>query len=400
MKKLVAVVCVLAITSMVNAIGIVAVPYVGSDTSNTAQGLTPDGKYLVGTSGAANGYVFNAQTGNLFTMDRVSTGRLITKATGVGYRTSGGVDQLVVHGGTGIGWMGIYVAELSTEPGASGLWTTPDASVWLSTLAEAGGVGTGTYNSLAMEGLGSANGYGASIQGTGGAKVRKSQIVKIDSASSSYTSAVAEGLVKLVGGGVSATGVVTYGHNGHKNWTALYTPGGTLGAEQINSLIGTSSGDMYAMAADGSRAFGYNYAANTNAYAFDLDAGGNFTAAYQLPTPGATGTSLAYGASADGDFAVGKIYNGIDNAVLWNLTNTGSISVTDLTVWAAAHGALGTFTQLSRATSIGVDGSGNLVVSGIGVNAGATQAFVLTMPEPATLSFLAIGALALLRRRH
>lgn len=394
-KALCSVAIVLAVASMAGAVGIQAVPLMGTDTANTAQAMTPDGKYVVGTSGTANGYIFDTATQAIYTI--TNPNGTSQRGHGVGYRTHNGVDQLVVHGSGPAGWQAIYTYDLSGQPG-SGTWNSNN--MWLQS-AEAAATRTDTYNTMAMQGFGSEIGYtatalGASTAGTKNYKLVHSKIDSTDTNISQQDTTAG----KLVGGGISSAGVAGFEKlvsSVKSNWTRAY---GSAGATQTNALTASVRGSIFAMAADGSRAFGFDNGAGTNAYAFDLNSSGTFTATYQLPTPGATSTSSAYGASADGKYAVGRIYNGVENATLWNLTNTAAITVTDLTSWASSRGVLGSFTRLDRAASIGVNGSGELVVSGYGTTASGSRAFVLTMPEPATLSFLAIGGLALLRRRR
>jgi hypothetical protein len=73
----------------------------------------------------------------------------------------------------------------------------------------------------------------------------------------------------------------------------------------------------------------------------------------------------------------------------------------DLTALAAQNGILDGWTRLSRAYSVGVDANGNAVVTGVGVYAGASRAFVMVVPEPsaAVLAGLGLYTLLVFRRR-
>jgi len=76
----------------------------------------------------------------------------------------------------------------------------------------------------------------------------------------------------------------------------------------------------------------------------------------------------------------------------------------DLTEYAQNNGILGSWTRLTRGYSVGesFDEFGNeyAVITGIGVNGGVTRGFVMSVmiPEPSTLSLLALGGLAMLAR--
>jgi hypothetical protein len=96
--------------------------------------------------------------------------------------------------------------------------------------------------------------------------------------------------------------------------------------------------------------------------------------------------------------------------VLWS-TRTDNSYVLDLTDYATANGLLDGWSRLTRAYSVGETFVGDqeyAVITGIGswspdggVTPYTTRAFVMTVmiPEPGTMTLLALGALLLFRRR-
>ena len=127
---------------------------------------------------------------------------------------------------------------------------------------------------------------------------------------------------------------------------------------------------------------------------------------------GSVSLQVPYGCTADGNFAVGMAYRGTEKAVLWSTKDDRSF-VLDLTHYASANSLLDGFSRLSRAYSVGesLDGFGNLsaVITGVGswspdggVTPYVTRAFVMTVmvPEPGTISLLALGLFGLLALRR
>lgn len=380
-----AAVAVMAVASIASAIGVTVIPTLGGATTSTGQAITSDGRYVVGTSGGTAGYVYDTTTGNTVGITTPFP-RNSTVASGVGYRTTGGVNQLVIHGVYSTSLTGVWAFDLSTQP-TSGNWST--SSFWGMT-GEASALGGGNYNTLASGGLGTDLVYTASKQaGSGATKLKTVIYGKLIGATNTMTNILG---TATIGGTTSpsATGVVAYSQS-NQAWTGVY--GSTSGVMQ-----GTGPNGPYAIAANGSRAFGFKGGATP--FAVDLS-GGTFGTEYAMPVlPGSSSTSTAYGSSVNGQYAVGKCYvTDTDWATLWDLTDTGNITALNLNQWATDNNAMGGFTQLNRATSIGTNGAGELVITGLGLYGGASRAFVLTIPEPATLIFMVLGCLCLRRRR-
>lgn len=385
MTFLVAVGAVLAAASIASAIGLTVIPTLGNAATSTGQAITSDGRYVVGTSGGTLGYVYDTTTGNTVGITTPYP-RTSVVAAGVGYRTVGGVDQLLVHGVHNGSLTGIWALDLSTQP-TSGDWSTD--SFWGMT-GELSGLGGGNYNTLASAGLGQDLAYTTSRQASSGTAKLRTVIFSQLIGSTNTMANIVHGA--SIGGTTtpSATGIVAYSQS-NQSYTAKF--GDTAGTIQ-----GTGPNGIYAVAADGSRAFGFHL--GTQPFAVDLDSNGNFGTEYALPVvPGTTSTSTAYGSTVNGQYAVGKVYTTLDRAVLWDLTDTGNITVLDLTDWASDNSLLGGFSHLSRATSVGINGDGDLVITGLGIYEGNNRAFVLTIPEPATLIFLSLGFVFMRRRR-
>jgi hypothetical protein len=212
---------------------------------------------------------------------------------------------------------------------------------------------------------------------------------------------------------VSRTGLAVAGRRGdgvnYWNYKLQYMGTGGLAASYFAGLAGDNRGQAWAIAGNATKIFGMSpvTGGRTGNWPYVYDVAG--ATIQELPTQpgtaGSTSNALAYGASEDGTLAVGMNYTGMERAVLWYQTTNGSWQILDLTNWASAHGVLGDFTgNLRRAYSVGYDDStGEVVVVGQGTNSLLqTQGFALRLivPEPATLAFLSLGGLALLRRRR
>ena len=200
----------------------------------------------------------------------------------------------------------------------------------------------------------------------------------------------------------------------YQNYVLTYDGDGGLAATYTAGLNGTNAGQLWDIADDGSLAGGASPQTGKTglwAYVRDMATG----SVYELPTanPSARSAtnSLVYGMAPNGDYAVGMDFTaGIEKAVLWNISdaNPNNWTVLDLTDWASGQGILGPFTgNLRRAYAVGIDpNSGDPVITGVGVasslEANGWTGFVLTVPEPGTVTLLAIGGLVLLllRRRR
>ena len=90
-----------------------SIPPLSGDTANEARAITPDGRWVVGVSGS-RGFLYGVDTTNLVNVVS-SDGAQSTLLTGVGYRTNGGQQQIVMSGLSG-GW---FTAWMTADGGAT-----------------------------------------------------------------------------------------------------------------------------------------------------------------------------------------------------------------------------------------------------------------------------------------
>jgi hypothetical protein len=397
--------------------GLITIPTILTDTSNEGRAITPDGRYVVGVSGAsAHGFLYNVASGTSYNV--LGGGAQSTIANGVGYRTSGGQTELLVSG---------FSSGFPTE------WMTTDGGVtWGNRRRNATMPGTpqmGTANQLGSQ-LGSDVYYVSSSRNASG------QPVYLNRGSGAWVATVTwdnKGITapdSSLMNGVSAIGRAV-GRRGQGSSTdrayVLDWASGTPANYYINTLNnGLNGGNAqlgaaWAVSQDGTAVFGRSFLTGTGGdyYSFRTTIsgfGGTHVqgAVNALPELAGTGGSVSrtvpYGASADGRFAVGMDYVGTERAALWyteDNNNPGNWRVLDLTTYAQNAGILDGWIRLTRAYSVGVDpATGDQIATGVGVwspDGGTTlltRAWIMQIPEPTTLSLLVLGGLAVLAHRR
>jgi hypothetical protein len=196
--------------------------------------------------------------------------------------------------------------------------------------------------------------------------------------------------------GISATGrAVGYRNSTRAHYVLDWTGAGTPTTWSFNGLNGTTAGAAFAISTNGTLIFGQSPVSGGRPGSWGYKAvvssasPGALQSISELPSfPETVGTagsaSLPYGCTADGNYAVGMSYRGAEKAVLWDTHDASATNwtVTDLTDMALAKGALGIFSRLARAYSVGTNGTGNLVIAGMGLDTNSpakTRAFLMTV---------------------
>ena len=160
-------------------------------------------------------------------------------------------------------------------------------------------------------------------------------------------------------------------------------------------MNGTTAGAAYAVSTDGTVILGQSPVSGGRSGSWPYKAvvtaasPGVLRSINELPgfadTVGTSGSAgVPYGCTPDGKYAVGTSYRGVEDAVLWILSdaNPTNWTVIDLTHLAVSAGKLNIFSRLARAYSIGINPTGTLVITGMGLDTNSPanlRAFVMTV---------------------
>ena len=400
LRKLALPIAVIAITAgATNAFGaspkLIAIPTLPGDTSNLGRAIVPDGLWVAGdsTGSSTRGFLYDVTGATVYNVLAIGQS---TIAAGVCYRTSGGQQQVIV-GGMAAGWNadycfanGVFVSgSCRRDIYNTGGHPKPTTGI-ANTRASGGGDVVGGGWAENQDGPS----YWAAISKVSGVWQGQSTTVAND-----YDTAVPSSTTVY---GVSGTGRAVGITQSLTIYVWDWTGSGTLTAWQFNGMDGTTSGEPFAISADGTMIFGRSYSSDpaSRPYlwpfkaTFDTTMPGPATqlSINELPSfpdtaPSAGGSAgLPYGCTADGKYAVGYSYRGMEKAVVWDTSasDPAKWTVLDLTELAKLKGILGIFDgNLTRAYSAGTNAAG-LVITGFGYDntAGATRAFLMTVPQP------------------
>ncbi|HRT55146.1 MAG TPA: immunoglobulin domain-containing protein [Candidatus Paceibacterota bacterium] len=364
------------------------IPPVGSDPSNEGRAITPDGKYVGGLSGTANGFFYDVANDYLAVP---LAGGYASIITGIGYRTDTNqtppVLQIVLDGANS-GWHGQYM-------------TADGGLTWGAKRRDVNTYAWTDYppppaNSL----VGSVSGdvYYTIFRDSGRNNLYTCR-------GSNYWDASIAAQVQIIGKGLASDrgevwGVAASGRivgyrqvtgNPRKNYVMDY-PNSSGTAWFFNGLNGTTDGQAFCISLDGNAIFGHSpmTVGGVAMYGYKAvvtSAMNSLQSVNPLPefsdTGGSTSRAIPYGCTADGRYAVGMNYRGQEKAVLWD---TGSAdpalwTIVDLTDLAVANGVPDIFTRLGRAYSVGTNEVGDPVITGVGTEGSVSRAFLMTVPK-------------------
>lgn len=372
-------------TSVFGARTLAAIPALAGDTSNEGRAISPDGRWVVGLSGGAHGFLYDitrAAPGNVLSADGAQAAIL----TGVGYRTRNGQQEAVLSG-LSAGWPTVFMTTNGTT--FANQVQTSGGTIQTPHLPAANGLaGTSSEAFYAAWSDDNSSGYQEYVGKFSGRWPMSPQWdIK------GIPKPMPAGL-----NGIASTGrAVGWRGSPRGNYVLDWRGTGTPAAWVFSALDGTTNGEPFAVSADGTTVFGqspvlggrpgnWGYKA---VFAPAMPGPAAQLSLHELPSfPNTSGTSgnaaAPYGCTPDGIYAVGMSYRGAETAVLWDTSDPDPAkwTVLDLMQYAAAEDMGGAFTRLTRAYSIGVSATRDLVIAGVGIAEGVTRAFLMTVPTP------------------
>jgi len=348
-----------------------AIAPLGTDTSSDAYAIAPDGRYVVGLSGTAQGFIWDAVNGPRAIID---TGNAqATKASGIGYTVNDGVQQIHVLA-MSAGYPTVFHSVDQTATWTKWRDTTYSSHDIATVNMLCGGIGPNAdkyyfginkKNNLAV--------YNGTGVGTGLPSV----------VSSGSPRKISIHGVGGTGGGINGRAAgFRSDADGNRQCGIIQNGLQTL----YVGLDGNSyKGQTWGVSQDGTVWCGFGPSSSDPANQPYVYFPGLGDPAKPLPLfPDATHSvtkGWAYHVSPDNNYIVGMQYRELspgsyaERAVLWmsNGPDPGSWNVMDLTDYFAGAGALSPFERLGRAYSVAVDSQGNVWICGRGYLAGGGQ---------------------------
>ena len=361
----------------------------GGSFGSGALGVSADGSVVIGYGNSASGYEAFRWTagGGMVGLGDLPGGIFSSVANGVS------ADGLVVVGYSSSAYSGSSSREAfrwTAGGGMVGLGDLPVAAVWSDAfdVSADGSVVVGGDSYYAYN--------GEAFRWTAG-----EGMVGLGDLPGGYTFSRARGVSPdgsvVVGFGYSASGYEAFRWV-DLNGNGLVDPDEKLDNHPESGLGDLPGGNFYSdamdVSADGSVVVGYAYSASGHE-AFRWTAGGGMVGLGDLP--GGDFVSDARGVSADGSVVVGSGTSALGyEAFIWDDAN-GMRNLRDVLV--DDYGLDLTGWTLSQAFGVSADG---LTIAGCGTNpAGNNEAWIATIPEPATVLLVALSAgLALVRKRR
>jgi hypothetical protein len=385
-------------TDALGGITLTNIPLADGNSVNDARAITPDGKFVAGFMGSgamsygygtSAGYLYDVTSGTIYCP--ILAGSLAGTMNGVAYRTENGTNEVLTSGGdsgvpqwfmtpdSGVTWGGKFRDSRGGSQSSIASWNGmagTDSDVFYT-------VWTWENSSDYQIFIGKISGPWSSLTTNWTQKgITKPQTAHMNGVSSSGRAV-----------GQRQTATEAYRHNYALTWN-----GGSGVGINYNGLAGTTEGEAYCVSADGNTIFGQSPIVHLGANLYGYKAtftgpnGSNDTtlaSITQLPNMADVPTNSAslvfpYGCTADGRYLAGMNYRGQEKAALWDTGNadTNLWAVNDLSDLAMANGAGDIFIRLTRAFSVGTNGTGDLVIAGVGADTTfAKRAYVMTLPK-------------------
>ncbi len=369
------------------------IPLYSGFTVNEARAVSPDGKWVVGFNGYSStfrdgqGYLYDAVTNTVY--GYIVVGSVGGSMTGVAYRNYNGTNQLIFSG-FNAGWNADY---MTADGGATFGTKRRDTNL---------GNRTDIPSANALAGTETDVFYGTFLSSSG--SLYTNYVNRLSGnwpANAPRDADPNAGAITTAMNGISATGrAVGWQNSVRVNYVLDWTGTGTATAWYFNGLDGTTAGEAFAVSANGGTIFGQSPSSDPFTRPGNWPYKATFDAAMpgpatllgvnELPsfpdTVGATGNAgVPYGCTADGKYAVGMSYRGVERAVLWDTSDPSPLKwqVVDLTELAKAHANLDIFVSLNRAYSVTMNAAGSVVIVGAGTDTSlSTRAFYMTVSPP------------------